>query len=139
MTITNNAAYEIPCFYIGTLEANVDMSTEATWQYAGVGIAAASGLGLLGPAALVAPAAGGAILGVLQNNPNLAEAGTVMALGISKVKAAGTWVPGDLLKVDATGAFLVATTGTRAVAKAILPGAAGSVSSAYIQDYGLIP
>lgn len=138
MSITNNAAYEIPDFYIGVLEANVDMSVASTWQYTGVSVGAASGAGLLGTAALVAPASAGvAILGVLQNNPQLAEAGAVMAAGVSKVKAGGTFAIGDLLMVNSSGLFVLATTGNYAVAKALQAGVSGIVVSAYLQNYGL--
>jgi hypothetical protein len=138
MTITNNAAYEIPDFYIGLLEANVDMSVESTWQYTGVNVGAASGAGLLGTAALIAPVSSGvAILGVLQNNPQLGEAGAVMAAGVSKVKAGGTFAIGDILMVNSSGAFVLATTGKFGVARALQAGSSGIYVSAYIHNYGL--
>lgn len=137
MTVTNNAAYEVPDFVVGMLEANVDMSTEATWQYAAVDVAPASGVGLLGPAALVAPTAGGKILGVLQNNPLLAEAGQVVTSGITKAKASGSFNPGDLLMVDGAGAFLAATSTNRQVAMAFQVGASGTVVSVFLKDFGI--
>lgn len=136
MTITNNAAFEIPNFILGVLEANVDMSVEATWQFTAVDVAAASGSGLLGPSALVAPTAGGGIIGILQNNPALAEAGQVFVSGVSKAQAAGTFTPGALLMVNGSGQFLLATAGNYAVAKALQTGAAGTVVSVLLGSFG---
>jgi hypothetical protein len=139
-TITNNQAYEIPDFYVGTVEANVDMSVEATFQFTGVDVSAASGAGLLGPAALVVPvSAGQAILGVLQNNPLLAEAGVVMCDGVSKIKAAAAFGVGALLAVTTAGTFQTATSGQFAVGKAMLPSSgAGDVVCAFIHNFGKI-
>lgn len=136
-TPTNNAAYEIPCFYVGALEANVDMTAEATWQFAGVAVGTASGAGLLGLSALVAPAAGGPVLGILQNNPKLAEVGQVMTLGVSKAKASGTFAAGAILKVAADGTLLAATTGSFGVAMALQPGVSGQIGAVYLSNYGI--
>lgn len=138
-TPTNNAAYEIPCFYVGVLEANVDMSTEATWQFAFVDVGTATGTGLLGLGALVAPSAGGQAFGVLQNNPLLAEAGQVMTLGVSKCKASGTFAAGAILKCAADGTVLAASTGSYGVAKALQPGVSGQITSVYVMPYGIQP
>lgn len=139
MTIVNNAAYEIPDFYVGVLEANIDMSVESTYQFTGVDAGLASGAGLTGVAALTPPiSAGASILGVLQNNPQLAEAGNVMCLGVSKVLAAGVYNIGDLLAVNSAGAFLKATSGQYAVAKALQLGVSGAVVSVYLSNYGKI-
>jgi hypothetical protein len=137
MAITNLVAYEQPEMLFGVLEANVDMSVESTWQYTGVDAAAATGSGLTGPAALVAPAsAGAAILGVLQNNPQLAEAGTVMCLGVSKILCGGTFSIGQILAVNAAGKFVVATSGQFGVAKALEAGVSGIIACALIGSYG---
>lgn len=138
-TPTNNAAFEIPCFYVGVLEANVDMSAEATWQFTFVDVGTATGTGLLGLGALVAPAAGAQAFGVLQNNPVLAEAGQVVTLGISKCKASGTFAAGAILKVDTAGKVLAASTGSYGVAKAMQPGVSGQVTSVYVMPYGIQP
>jgi hypothetical protein len=136
MTITNNAAYEIPKFNFGVLEANVDMSSEATWQYTLVDVAAASGAGLLGPAALVAPSGGAAGLGVLQNNPQLAEAGTVMVHGVTKAQAGGTFSIGAILMCDSSGQLITATSGNFGVAKALQAGVSGTIVSVLLYGYG---
>jgi hypothetical protein len=137
MSIVNKVAYEQPEMLIGVLEANVDMSSESTWQYSAVDVAAATGSGLTGPAALVACADGAAMLGVLQNNPQLAEAGTVMSEGISKIKCGGTFAIGDLLMVSG-GAFVLATTGNYAVAKALEAGVSGIIACAYLGTFGKV-
>jgi hypothetical protein len=137
MSITNLAAYESPSFMFGVLEANVDMSVESTWQYTGVDVGSATGTGLQGSAALVAPASSGAsILGVLQNNPALAEAGTVMIHGVSKIQAGGTFNIGAILAVNASGLFVVSASGNFGVAKALQAGTSGKIVSALIFGYG---
>lgn len=137
MAITNLVSYEQPNMLFGVLEANVDMSVESTWQFTGVDALAASGAGLTGPAALVAPISSGApILGVLQNNPQLAEAGTVMIHGVSKIAAGGVFQIGDLLAVNASGLFVKAASTNFAVAKALEVGANGLISCALLFGYG---
>lgn len=137
MAIINLVAYEQPEMLFGVLEANVDMSIESTWQYTGVDAVAATGAGLTGPAALAAPvSAGAAILGVLQNNPQLAEAGTVMCLGVSKVQCGGTFSIGNILSVNASGQFTVATSGQFGVAKALEAGSVGIIACALLGSYG---
>lgn len=137
MAITNKVGYEQPSMLFGVLEANVDMSVESTWQYTGVDVGSATGTGLTGPAALVAPASSGAsILGVLQNNPQLAEAGTVMIHGISKIQAGGSFNIGAILAVNASGLFVVAASTNFGVAKALEAGSNGIIVCALIYGYG---
>ena len=133
------AAYEIPSFYVGVLEANVDMSTESTWQFSGVDVAAATGAGLTGPAALVAPTTTGqTILGVLQNNPKLGESGQVMAHGVSKARFGGSFNIGDLLMVTSNGDFIAATSGNYAVAKALQAGSSSIIGSIFLANFGKV-
>lgn len=139
MTITNNAAYEIPGFALGVLEANVDMSAEATWQFTAVSVVAASGSGLLGPSAVDRGSAGDGCLGILQNNPLLGEAAEVMVSGVSKAKAGGTFVAGAKLMRDASGLMVLATTGNAIVALALQPGVSGTVGSVLLKNLGLAP
>lgn len=133
---TNQAAVELPNFSIPWLEANVDMSTEATWQFTGVALVAASGTGVLGPAAIGAPAAGAQIVGVLQMNPQLAEAAEVLVNGVSKIKLSGTVAVGNILAVDASGNFLVATSGQYGVAMAMQAGVSGQIITGLVQPFG---
>lgn len=75
---------------------------------------------------LVLPSAGGTILGVLYDHPKATYVGRVYPFGSGELKciAGGTVNPGDLLKVDATGAFLTASgsdvTAGAAVAMAVM-------------------
>lgn len=130
-------AYEMPNFYVGVVQANLDMSLESSYQFVAVDVIPASGLGLSG-AAIALPASGGAILGVQQNNPLLGEASTVMVHGISKARLSGTVAEGDLLKVDAAGKFLVATSGMQASAKAMQAGVSGDVIAVLLKSYGKV-
>jgi hypothetical protein len=136
-TFVNNAAYEIPGFYIGVLEANISMVVEATYQYTGVDVSAATGAGLVGPGALVPPASAGvAILGILQNNPQLAEAGQVMTSGVTKAVAGGTFAIGAILAVNSSGQLVAATSGQYGVAKALQAGVSGTIVSVFLFGYG---
>ncbi len=133
----SSVAYEIPSFYLGVLEANVDMSSESAFQYTGVQVAAASGTGVVGPAALVAPSgAGVAIIGILQNNPMLAEAGQVMVHGVSKALCGGTFAIGAILAVNSSGQMVAATTGQFGVAIALEAGVAGQIQSVLLLPLG---
>lgn len=123
-------AYEIPGFVLGTLEANIDMSATSqtpgsdselyTYQYTPVNVAAATGAGLLGPAAVIAIAASGdPAIGILQNNPQLGEAAAIMTSGVTKVKAAGTIAIGDKLAAVPQGGVVTALTGYYVIGRAL--------------------
>jgi hypothetical protein len=133
--MANKAPYEIPSFYVGVIEANSDMSSESVNQFSPVDVVAASGSGVVGPAALATCADGAAALGILQNNPLIAEAGHVMTLGISKARLGGTVSIGNLLMV-ASAKLVVATGGNFAVAKALMAGVSGDIVSVYLCNYG---
>lgn len=125
-------AYEIPNFTVGVLPADVDMSSEAAFQYAGVCVyTAISTVGTgVGGAALCPPsAASSPIIGVLQNNPQQAEAGTVLVQGVSKAQAAASFNIGDLLMTNSSGQFLKATAGNYAVAQALEKAASGDITT----------
>src|SRR4051812_49179898 len=98
-------AYEIPSFYVGVFVADIDMSVEATYQYAGVCVYTAvstQGTGF-GPAALIPPSGTSVpIIGVLQNNPQQGEAGNVMVQGVTKAQAGGSFNVGALLMTTST-------------------------------------
>ena len=129
-------AYEIPSFYVGILPADIDMSA---LQFAGVDVAPAAhtqGAGV-GGTAIVKPAAGGQILGILQNNPMVGEAAQVMEAGVSKAKAGGIFVAGDKLAVDVNGNFVLAVTGNLIVAIALETGAAGVISTVLLKNMGI--
>lgn len=134
--VTNNAAVELPNFSIPWLEANINMSAEATYQFCGMAIVVASGTGLIGPAAVGLPAAGAQIIGVLQNNPQLAEAAEIMQEGVSKILLSGTVTIGQILAVDTSGNFLAATSGQFGVAIAMQAGVAGNIITGLITNLG---
>lgn len=129
-------AYEIPSFFIGVLQANINFTTESSYMFVGVDVGSATGTGLSG-SALIAPASSGAaILGVLQNNPQLGEAGAVMVHGVSKMQAGGTITPGQLITINASGQAVVAVSGNYACGKALENGANGSLVTVLLFGYG---
>lgn len=134
----NYASYEIPGFMVGVIEANQDMSVESSYQFTPVTVVAATGAGLTGPAGLAPVAAtGDSIIGILQNNPQLAEAGTVMQNGISKAKIKQTVSIGQKLMAAPTGGLQVCTSGKDAVAIALNAGVAGDVIPVLLTNLGL--
>jgi hypothetical protein len=125
-------AYEIPSFYVGVFPADIDMSSEASFQYTGVCVYTAvsqQGTGF-GGAALINPGGTSSpIIGVLQNNPQPGEAGQVMVQGVTKAQAGGAFQIGNLLMVNSAGQFVVATSGNYAVAQALETAASGDVTT----------
>ena len=125
-------SYEIPNFFVGVFPADIDMSTESTYQYSGVCVYTAvstQGAGV-GGAALIPPSgASSPIIGVLQNNPQQGEAGTVMVQGVTKAIAAAAFNIGDLLMVNTSGQFLKATSTNYAVAQALETAATGDITT----------
>jgi hypothetical protein len=114
-----NAAWEIPGFSF-SLPANADYSAEATYLFTPVRVLAATGSGISQPQA-VAPVAstGDPIIGVLQNNPQLAEAATIVQNGISKALVKEAVSIGDKLMAAPSGGFQKATTGNYQTAIAL--------------------
>lgn len=134
-------AYEIPNFTVGVLPADVDMSSEAAYQYAGVCVYTAIstvGTGVGGAAICPPSAASTPIIGVLQNNPQQGEAGTVLVQGVSKALASGAFNIGQLLMVDSAGKFLVATSGNYAVAQALEKAAIGDITTVLLVRNGKV-
>lgn len=134
-------SYEIPLFYVGIFPANQDMSVEATFQFVGVRVRANTGTGVVGAgvggAALDLPAsAGDPILGILQNNPQINEAGTVLCEGISKALISGTVHIGNILAVDTAGNLKAATSGQFGVAMALEENVTGDLGTVYVRNFG---
>ena len=134
-------AYEIPNFFVGVFPANIDMSNEATFQFCGVGIGAATGsvqgTGTGGAALIAVTAQGQNILGILQNNPLQGDAGNVMEHGVSKAQAgAAVATIGTLLMVNASGQFIPVTAGNNAVAMALESAASGDVFTVLVKPFG---
>jgi Uncharacterized conserved protein (DUF2190) len=121
-------AYEIPDFLVGIFPADIDMSTESTFLYTGVCVYPAvsvTGYGV-GGAALIPPSgATTPIIGVLQNNPQQGEAGSVMVQGVTKALAGGNFNIGDILESNSSGLLVKATTGNFGVAQALEVGSNG--------------
>jgi putative effector of murein hydrolase len=91
------------------------------------------------PAAIqVASTSGQAIVGILQNNPQLAEAAQVMVHGVSKavIGAAITSI-GTILTTNASGQLINAASGNFGVAKSLQAGASsGQVIAVLLYGYG---
>lgn len=133
-------AFEIPNFLVGVWPSNIDMSVESTYQFTVVDLYAA-GAGISGYAggALNLASSGYPALGILQNNPQANEAGTVMIQGISKAKAgSGGWSVGGLLMSDGSGNLVAATSTNHAIAKALTAANSGDVGSVLIKSYGKV-
>ena len=120
-------AYEIPGILI-SFPANVDMSNEATYLYTPVNVFAASATGIdTGTAIAPVNASGDPAIGILQTNPQPAEAGTVMVTGVSQALLAGTVSIGNLLQANPTGGLSVCQSGNQAIAQALQAGLAGQI------------
>lgn len=134
-------AYEIPSFFVGVMPADIDMSSELSFQFAGVCVyTALSTLGTgVGGAALCPPSATSSpIIGILQNNPAQAEAGNVMVEGVSKAIAGGSFNIGDLLMATSAGKFVLATSGNYAVAQALEQAVLGDISTVLLIRNGKV-
>lgn len=132
-------SYEIPNFFVGVFPADIDMSTEATYQYTGVCVytaASVTGTGV-GGAALCPPVSTSTpIIGVLQNNPQQGEAGTVMVQGVTKAVAGGNFSIGALLMVNSAGKFVTATSTNYAVAVALENASTNDITTVLLQRNG---
>lgn len=129
-------AYEQPLYLVGLFPANQDFSNEASSQFSAVDLVPATVSNAASQVALAAPAAGDAIFGILQNNPILGEAGTVVVKGITKAQAGGTITAGQILSTGADGRLIPAATGQYGVARALEAGVAGDVISVLLVSLG---
>lgn len=119
-------SYEIPGHVVGTLLAGADLRA---LQYTFVKVDSSS--------QIVSAAAGGDVLGVLQNTPNTGGAAQVMVSGVSKVKCSGTVTAGLAVKVAAStfGAVNASTSG-KGVGIALESGTAGQIVAVELKDLG---
>lgn len=136
-------AFELPNMMAGFWPANIDMSAEPTpgiptYQFTVVALEAPNaGVGTEAGAAIDVASAGFPILGILQDNPALGVAGSLMLQGISKAKiGTGGCSPGQLLMSDGTGKLIPATTGNDAVAMALCTATAGAIAPVLIKSFG---
>jgi len=119
--------WEIPGLSF-SLPANQDFSNEGTYQWTPVTAVAASGLdSYTGAAAAPIATTGDPIVGILQNNPLLGEAATIVVDGVSKALLAATVTVGQLLMALPSGGFAPCTAGNTAVAQALQAGGAGNI------------
>lgn len=126
-------SFELPNFLPGVFTANVDLSSA---QYLPVKAVAASGADVSGPAIDKIGTSGEAMIGILQNNPLLAEAASVMVSGISKAVLRGSISVGQKLMAVPTGVGLCGSS-KYAVGIALEDGVDGNVISMLIQNNGL--
>ena len=137
-----DAAWESPSFYVGELEANADysgLSTNASKQYFAVDVGPSTGAGVAGPAAVIlASVSGQAIMGILQNNPQLAESAQVMVHGVSKaVVGASITSIGTILTTNASGQLINAASGNFGVAKSLQAGvSSGQIIPVLLYGFG---
>jgi len=127
-------SYAQPLEKIGFLSSDDDRSIVADNQFYGVHLGTAKnivGAGRGNPA-VVKPSAGGSFFGVLQNNPILGEACELTRKGTSQAKAGGSFAPGDSLKLDDNGAFVLAADGDTVVAQALEQAVLGDITTVYI-------
>lgn len=138
-------SYEIPDFFVGVFPADIDMSAQPTagqdptYQYTGVSVytaISASGTGVGGAAIIPPGSTSSPIIGVLQNNPQQGEAGTVMVQGVTKAVAGGAFQIGDSLMCTAAGKFVKATSTNYQVAIALETAANNDVTTILLQRNG---
>lgn len=114
-------AYEVPGFMIGTLVANVSLTSS---QYLAVKVGSNGKVALSG--------AGQQAIGILQNKPGADQAAEVMGFGLSKAIYGNTVTAGQALMSDASGK-LVPQTGTNAVvAVAITSGVLDDIATVFV-------
>jgi hypothetical protein len=83
--------------------------------------------------------AGGRIIGILQNKPNLGEACSIRWEGVSKAAAGAAIAAAVELAVDATGRLITAVTGNVVVGRSTeAAGGAGVIFSARLHDTGYV-
>jgi len=137
-------AFELPNMMAGFWPANVDLSAESTpgqptYQFSSITLVTPSGTGVTSEAgaALALAASGAPILGVLQDNPAIGVAGSVMLQGISKAKiGTGGCTVMQPLMADGLGGFIPATSGNDASAIALCAATAGAIAPIFIKALG---
>lgn len=99
------ASREQPLFRVGQFMSDIDRTNITTYQYSAVYVGVGQNIvgSGQGNAVLVAPTAGGSIIGILQDAPAQGQAGELYQAGISKWRASGSFTVGDKLVTDANG------------------------------------
>jgi hypothetical protein len=108
-----------------TAPANTDLSTK---QYYFVNINSSGKVAVAG--------AGNAFAGVLGNKPAAANRDAeVMFSGVVPVVCGGTVAAGDAVKIDSDGKAVAASSGDKAVGRALAGGASGSNTNILLQPH----
>jgi hypothetical protein len=125
-------AVETPGRSIGTQRAAADLSVKANFQYRAV---------VLDSTGRIArnTSAGGKIFGILQNDPALNQAATVMIDGVSKMRAGAALTVGAKVMSDAAGRAVLATTGLNIIGTCLIAAAAeGEIISVSLDRQGVV-
>jgi hypothetical protein len=126
-------AWEQPGRTDGTRRAAIDMSVKANYQYRCVVVDATGRV-------TRNTASGGQVYGILQNDPGLNQASTVMLDGATKVRAGAAVAAGAKVMSDAAGRIITATTGGNIIGTCLLAAAAeGEIITIQMERLGLMP
>lgn len=85
---------------------------------------------------VVAPSAGAAVLGILQNDPASGEEAAVAVGGESKIKLGANLAAGAQFATNASGAAVALTTGANIVGRITVGGNSGEIGSCIIDAAG---
>jgi len=139
-------AFEQPAFMVGEFPANIDMSgvnnpiSYPNLQFQAVDLVPNTTNDGVGGAAVAPPASAGVpALGILQNNPQLAEAAYVTVIGLTKAVCGSSDISiNQLLSTDGSGNMTPATSGQYAMGKAVEAAAPGAVFTMLVLPYGKV-
>jgi hypothetical protein len=124
-------AVEVPGRSDGTRRAAADMSVKANYQYRAVVVDSTGRVARN-------TANGGSVYGVLQNDPGLNQAATVMIDGMTKMRAGAAVAVGAKVMSDTAGRAITATTGLQVLGTALVAAAAeGEIISVQLDRLGL--
>jgi hypothetical protein len=124
-------AWEQPGRTDGTRRAAADMSTKASYQYRCVVVDSTGRVARN-------TSAGGVVYGVLQNDPILNAAATVMLDGATKMRAGTAIAAGAKVMSDSAGRAVTATTGLAIIGTCLLAAAAeGEIITVQLDRLGL--
>jgi hypothetical protein len=124
-------AVEVPGRSDGTRRAAADMSVKANYQYRAVVVDSTGRVARN-------TSSGGMIYGVLQNDPILNSAATVMIDGMTKMRSGAAVLAGAKVMSDNAGRAITATTGLNIIGTALVASAAeGEIISVQLDRMGL--
>jgi hypothetical protein len=124
-------AVEVPGRSDGTRRAAADMSVKANYQYRAVVVDSTGRVARN-------TVSGGSVYGILQNDPGLNQAATVMIDGMTKMRAGAAVAVGAKVMSDTAGRAITATTGLQVLGTALVAAAAeGEIISVQLDRLGL--